>query len=83
MRIVNEENHSGRKLALVKDSYGNAIAPFLASSFEEVHVIDFRSFPGNLPEYCRENGITDVLFLNNVMSANTYFQIESMNGLFE
>ena len=46
MRIVNEENHSGRKLALVKDSYGNAIAPFLASSFEEVHVIDFRSFPG-------------------------------------
>ena len=43
MRIVNEENCSGRKLALVKDSYGNAIAPFLASSFEEVHVIDFRS----------------------------------------
>ena len=46
-------------------------------------MIDFRSFPGNLPEYCRGNGITDVLFLNNVMSANTYFQIESMNGLFE
>lgn len=83
MRIVNEENHAGRKLALVKDSYGNAIAPFLAASFEEVHVLDFRSFPGNLPDYCRENGITDVLFLNNVMSANTYFQIESMNGLFE
>ena len=43
---------------------------------------DFRSFPGKLPAYCAENGITDVLFFNNVMSANTYSQIETMNGLF-
>lgn len=82
VRIVNEESHTGRKLAFVKDSYGNAMAPFLAASFDEVHVVDFRSFPQNLAAYCEEQGITDVLFLNNVMSANTYSQIETMNGLF-
>lgn len=82
-KIINHDGATGRKLALVKDSYGNALAPFLAASFDEVHVIDFRSFPRNLPAYCEENGITDVLFFNNVMSANTWSQIETMNSLFE
>ena len=82
VRITNHDNASGRKLLLVKDSYGNAIAPFLAANYSEVHVADFRSFPGKLPAYCQENAITDVLFFNNVMSANTYSQIETMNGLF-
>lgn len=82
VRITNHDDTSGRKLLLVKDSYGNAIAPFLAANYSEVHVADFRSFPGKLPAYCQENGITDVLFFNNVMSANTYSQIETMNGLF-
>lgn len=82
VRITNHDDASGRKLLLVKDSYGNAIAPFLAANYSEIHVADFRSFPGKLPAYCQENGITDVLFFNNVMSANTYSQIETMNGLF-
>ena len=82
VRITNHDDASGRKLLLVKDSYGNAIAPFLAANYSEVHVADFRSFPGKLPAYCQENGITDVLFFNNVMSANTYSQIETMDGLF-
>ena len=82
VRVTNHDDASGRKLLLVKDSYGNAIAPFLAANYSEVHVADFRSFPGKLPAYCQENGITDVLFFNNVMSANTYSQIETMNGLF-
>lgn len=82
-RIVNHDSASGRKLALIKDSYGNALAPFLSASFDEVHVVDFRSFPRNLPAYCEEHGITDVLFFNNVMSANTYEQIETMNSLFQ
>lgn len=82
VRITNHDDASGRKLLLVKDSYGNAIAPYLAANYSEVHVADFRSFPGKLPAYCQENGITDVLFFNNVMSANTYSQIETMNGLF-
>lgn len=73
VRITNHDDASGRKLLLVKDSYGNAIAPFLAANYSEVHVADFRSFPGKLPAYCQENGITDVLFFNNVMSRQHLF----------
>lgn len=82
-RVINHDGASGRKLLVVKDSYGNALIPFLISSFDEVHVADFREFPKNLPDYCREAGITDLLFCSNVMPVNTYSQIETMNGLFD
>lgn len=64
VKIVNRENKSGRKLLLVKDSYGNAIAPNLINSAEEVHVIDFRYYPHKLKDYIADNGITDLIFVN-------------------
>lgn len=60
---------NGRKLAILKDSYGNALPGYLFGSFEEVHVLDFRYFPHNIVDYCRENGITDFLFVNNIFNA--------------
>ena len=83
VRIYNHDISTGRKLLIVKDSYGNAISPFLACNFDETHVVDFRYFQRLLPAYCEENGITDVLFFNNVMSANTSMQLDAMRLLFE
>lgn len=81
-RIVNESLSTGRKLVLVKESYGNAVAPFLAASFDEVYVVDFRSFAGSLPSFCAGKGITDVLFLNSTIAANTYARVEDLQSLF-
>lgn len=83
MKIVNHDGHTGRKVLIVKDSYGNAMVPFLVSSFDETHVVDFRHFERNLSAYCTENGITDVLFFNNVMSAHNPYQWDSMQSLFD
>lgn len=69
----------GRKLLLVKDSYGNSMAPCLFGSFEEVHVVDFRYFPHNLADYARENGITDMVFVNCISIA---FAPSTANRLF-
>ena len=73
----------GKKIAIIKESYGNALAPYFTYNYEEVHVIDFRHYTGNLATYCSENGIDEVLFLNGVMSANTQIQLDSMSALFD
>lgn len=62
--VSNTGGTPGRRLLIVKDSYGNAMASNLFGSFEEVHVIDFRYFPHNLIDYVRTNGITDLCFVN-------------------
>lgn len=60
---------NGRRLLIIKDSYGNAIPGYLFFSFEEIHVIDFRYFPGNVVKYIDDNGITDLLFAHCISLA--------------
>lgn len=71
------------KIALVKESFGNAFAPYLTYNYEEVHVVDFRYFDSNLKEYCEKNKIDAVIFMNGVMSANTPMQVDKIKGLFK
>ncbi|MCM1371674.1 MAG: DHHW family protein [Bacteroides sp.] len=60
---------NGRRLVILKDSYGNALPGYLFYSFEEIHVVDGRYFTHNMKRYVRENGITDILFANNIFQA--------------
>lgn len=86
LKSSSEDAKAGKKIAVVKESYGNALAPYLTNNYEEVHVIDFRTFRDvkstDLVSYCKENSIDEVLFLNGIMSANTQIQLDSMSGLF-
>lgn len=66
---VKTKVNNGRKLAVIKDSYGNALIPCLTSSFEDIYVIDMRYFEVNAISYIKEKGITDVLFAMNTFSA--------------
>ena len=60
-----ETNHqSGRKILLVKDSFGNAFVPYLANHFDEIYVIDPRYYVRSMTDLIRREGITDVLILN-------------------
>lgn len=62
---------NGRKLMIIKDSFGNALTSFLFASVEEIHVVDFRYFNRNIKEYAVQNGITDIMFVNNISHAYT------------
>ncbi len=60
---------NGRKLIIIKDSYGNALVPCLTQSFEEIWVVDMRYFEPGAIAFIQEKGITDVLFAMNTFSA--------------
>lgn len=63
---VRTSQTNGRRVLILKDSYGNALVGYLFGSFEEVHVVDGRYFTKNMREYVEQNSITDILFCNNV-----------------
>lgn len=60
---------NGRKLLVVKDSYGNAFPSNLMNSFEEIYIVDMRYFNLNLVNFVNTLGITDVAFVMCVFSA--------------
>jgi hypothetical protein len=63
--------NNGRRMILLKDSYGNAVPGYLFFSFEEIHVIDARYFTENIKSYVRKHKITDLVFGNNVAFASS------------
>ena len=73
--------NNGKKIAVVKESYGNAFAPFLVNHYEEVYVVDERYFQLGFIDFIKQNGINELLFINNVMAANTPYHIKNMERI--
>lgn len=68
---VKTDTKNHRRLAIIKDSFGNVLPGYLFYSFEEIHVIDHRYFTPNLKDYVKENGITDFLVAMNVFNVTS------------
>ncbi len=60
---------TGRSLVVLKDSFGNAVVPFLLSSFDTIYVVDFRFYKRNCVNFIKETGVTDVLVVASGFSA--------------
>lgn len=57
---------TGRKIAIIKDSYAHSFVPFLIGHFDEIHMIDLRMYKQSVKEYLDKEKINDVLFLYNI-----------------
>ncbi|MBQ4546245.1 MAG: hypothetical protein IJA17_03700 [Oscillospiraceae bacterium] len=81
LTIIKTNVNNGRKLVIIKESYGNAPATFIAAGFEETYVVDERYYDGNIVDLVENRGITDVLIINNCAAANTKFHIANIESL--
>ena len=70
MKITSNKT-TGKKLCIIKDSYGCAFAPFTVSNYDEVFIVDPQFYDGNILDYLKKNNYTDVLIINSIMNANT------------
>lgn len=75
------QHMNGRKIAVVKESYGNAFAPYLINNYEKVIVVDQRYYTGDFVKMLKAEGINELLFINNIFAAHTPFHIEKIRGL--
>ena len=65
--VIRNEALAGQgKILLIRDSYSDALAPFLAQRFEEVHLLDARYYRAPASQYATENGIDAVVVLQSI-----------------
>lgn len=69
--VITNPDAGGGKLLVVRDSYSDSLAPFLALEFQEVHLFDLRYNRTSLKQYVEENGISQVLVLYSLSNFTT------------
>lgn len=81
LTVIKTNVGNGRKCVIIKESYGNALSTYIASGFDETYIVDERYYEGNIIDLVNSCGITDVLIINNVSSANTAFHVNNIAAL--
>ena len=69
--IKNKELNNGKKILVLKDSFGNSFAPFLTANFEEVHLVDLRHYQQFMSIYTKQNEFDEILVLYNYQNFAT------------
>lgn len=66
IRITNHKIVDGKKILMIKDSYGLPVYSFLSLGVSEITALDLRLFKGSIAEYAKEYQPDLVLYLFNV-----------------
>ena len=64
--IENEDLTDGSSCIVVKESFGNALVPFLVDHYEKIYVVDYRYWTGSLVSLAKEVEADDLFFFNNL-----------------
>lgn len=64
--ITNPNITDGSSIIVIKESFGNALVPFLVENYETIYVIDYRYYKGSVTKLATEKGVDSVLYINNV-----------------
>ena len=77
---IKTSTETGKKLAIIKDSYAHSIVPFLANHYNEIYMVDLRYYNGDIFEYLYSHNIKDVLVLYN---QNTFMTDNNLSKITE
>lgn len=72
---------NGRRIMVVKESFGNAFAPFLINHYDEVYIVDQRYFELGAIDFIKQNGINELIFANNSFAACTPYHIQCIDNM--
>lgn len=79
--INNPQINDGSSILVIKESFGNAVVPFLTESFENVYVIDYRYYRGTVSEFVEQYDVDTVVFINNVAATSTQARVDEMKAV--
>lgn len=81
LMVSENKDGNGRKIAVVKESYGNAFCPYIAYTYSETHMIDFRYINFDFKQYLKDNDIQEIIFINNAMATATPARCDDLKAL--
>lgn len=84
--VIKTDVGNGKRILVVKDSFGNALVPFLLPHYEEIYIVDSRFYSigatgKNILQFIEDNGINEVLFMNYMESVNWHKFMEGVQAL--
>lgn len=81
---IQTENGKNRNILVIKDSFGNALIPYLTSHYNNIYVVDYRYFKESIPDLIKKQNIGELLYLHNTFAANSNaarkFGLSMLNG---
>ena len=79
--ISNPEVEDDSACVVIKESFGNALVPYLVDHYHTVYVLDYRYWTGDLQSFVKENGVEDVVFINNLSAIRNGFRMGQLLGM--
>ena len=83
IEITNNLIDDGKTIIVIKDSYANALVPWLVNNYKQVILIDPRSFEGSLNEEIERYEADELAVVNYVFTTTFSDYCELLNGLVE
>ena len=68
---------------VVKESFGNALMPYMVDHYSTLYEIDYRYWDGNLADFAREVGATEITFANNMGMMSTGVLVGMLAGIMD
>lgn len=78
--IKNTSLKNNKKIIVIKDSFANSFVPFLTQNYEEIHIVDMRTFSSDICEYIENNMFNQILILYNLISFMKDTNINKLNN---
>ena len=79
--FTNPEVTDGSVCVVVKESFGNALLPFLVDNYSTIYEIDYRYWKGDLVKFATEKGADDLIFANNLEMISTNVLVGQLAGI--
>ena len=79
--FTNPDVADGSVLIVVKESFGNALLPYLVDHYSKIYEIDYRYWKGDLVSFAEEVGADDLLFANNIMMTSTSLLVGNLSKI--
>jgi hypothetical protein len=71
LSVIRTNNETGRSLLVFKESFGNALVPYMTDYYDTVVVVDIRTAPDSIRSLIDTYGLTDALIVNNAMASSS------------